>query len=95
MTTKITNRVAEAVHTVSRGRPLDSVSSTLWECVGLGLLTVTPSGEQETTEAGNAVVADFLRKKDAARVRSRAAARARRDVMTSLGLRRTRDGGWE
>jgi len=95
MNAKITNRVAEAVHAVSRGRALDSVSTTLWECVGLGLLTVAPFGEQEITEAGKAVVEDFLRKKEAARAKSRAAARARRDVMTSLGLSRTRDGGWE
>jgi hypothetical protein len=95
MTTKITSRVAEAVHSVSRGRALNSISSTLWECVGLGLLTVAPSGDQEVTEAGKVVVAEFLRKKEAARVKSRTAARARRGVMTSLGLTRTRDGGWE
>lgn len=95
MNAKVTNRVAEAVHAVSRGRPLDSISSTLWECVALGLLAVDASGEEQVTEAGQAVVAEFLRKKEATRVKSRAGARARRDVMTSLGLTRTRDGGWE
>ena len=95
MSAKVTNRVAEAVHTISRGRTLDSISSTLWECVGLGLVAVAPSGDQEVTEAGQVVVAEFLRKKEAARVKSRATARARRSAMTSLGLTRTRDGGWE
>jgi len=54
MNAKVTNRVAEAVHAVSRGRPLDSISSTLWECVALGLLAVDASGEQRVTEAGQA-----------------------------------------
>jgi hypothetical protein len=95
MTTKISNRIAEAVHTVSRGRELDSVSSVLWEAVGLGLLTVAPSGAQEVTDAGQTLIVDLLRKKEAARARGRAAARARRDAMSSLGLTRTRSGTWE
>jgi hypothetical protein len=95
MDRKITNRLAEAVHTVSRGRQLDTASSALYECVARELVAIDAHGEQTVTASGTGVAAEFERKSDTERTKRRAAARARSQVMSSLGLVRTRAGGWE
>ena len=77
MTTKITNRVAEAVGSVARGRQLDALSTVLYECVAAGLVAVDTCGEQTVTPAGADVALAFERKTEVARAKRRAAARTR------------------
>ncbi len=95
MTTKTTNRTAEAVDRIARGRQIDPLSPTLYGCISGGLVEFNEHGEQILTAAGADVAAAFQRKAEAARAKRRAAARARSQAMSSLGLTRTRDGGWE
>ncbi len=94
MSTKIPNRLAEAVGTVARGRQLDALSSVLYECVAQGLVAIDAYGEQTVTDAGAAVAVAFAQKTEATRAKRRAAARGRSQAMASLGLTRTRYG-WE
>lgn len=90
----VTNRIAEAVDRIARGRQIDPLSPMLYECITQGLVEFD-RGEQVLTASGAEVARGFAQRAEAARVRRRAAARTRAAVMTSLGLTRTRDGGWE
>ena len=92
---KVSKALANAVHHVSRGGYLDVMDPLRDKAWKLGFITIDRWGDERVTDEGRKVAEEFARKKDAARAKSRAAARARRDAMTGLGLTRTRDGRWE
>jgi len=91
---KITRSMREVTLAVADGtRPLWGWETLAMACAA-GLLTVDGDGYAVTAE-GRAVADAERDKRNAARVRARARAKARHAVYADLGMRRTRNGGYE
>jgi hypothetical protein len=69
--------------------------STEDDCIAAGLLLRAFDPDLRVTDEGRAIGEAEIERADAAKARSRANARARSDGMRSIGMVRTRSGGWE
>lgn len=89
--------IAALVSQVSKDGTLgsfDPLGETLAAAVERGLISYS-SPDWSLTDAGRAFLAEVDAAKARGRAKARASARARADVMSSLGMRRTRSGAWE